>query len=72
MNKDITRLAWMLIGIMLLISGGKHVVTQHIVNRIHIGGPPSMHGWSVVVLGSAEIALGVWLIVRYLRLRKQQ
>lgn len=69
MNKDISRLVWMIIGIMLIISGGKHVITQHIVNRIHVGGPPLLHGWSVVLLGLIEIALGVWLIVRYLRRR---
>jgi uncharacterized membrane protein len=71
MKMDITRLAWMIIGIMLIISGGKHVLTQQIVNRMQSGGPPLLHGWSVVVFGMVEIAIGVWLTVRYLRQRKQ-
>lgn len=70
-NRDITRALWMIIGIMLIVSGGKHVLTQHIVNRMHIGGPASVQGWSAVVLGIVEIALGIWLVVRYLRQRKQ-
>ncbi len=69
-NRDIIRPIWMIIGIMLIVSGGKHVLTQQIVNRIHIGGSPGIHGWSAVVFGSVEIAIGVWLVVRYLRQRK--
>jgi hypothetical protein len=68
MNRDITQLFWMIIGIMLVISGGKHVITQQIMGRVHIAGtPPVMQGWSVVALGMLEAAIGIWMIVRYWR-----
>lgn len=64
LNTDITRIGWLIAGIVLAGSGVRHVVVQEMYGRVHTGGePPLMEGWPVFGMGLAELAAGVLLLL---------
>jgi hypothetical protein len=65
-NRNIHRYAWIVIGGILVYTGVRHLMTQKLYGKVNLGDSPIMEGWSVTGLGLIEIALGGYLIWRWL------
>jgi len=66
-NRNIRRYAWIVIGGILVYSGLHHMMNQKLYGKVHWGDSPIMQGWPVAGLGLIEIALGGYLIWRWLK-----
>jgi hypothetical protein len=68
--KDAARIGWFAVAVVLIVSGARHVFPQQIYGRPKMAGmPPLMEGRPVVVIGLAELLLGVVLLFRVARRR---
>ena len=72
LNPDITRLGWIIVAIVLAVSGIQHMISQEIYPRVRgLGQPPSLEGWPVFALGAGELALGVLVLLLAYRWGRQ-
>jgi hypothetical protein len=61
---------WLVVGIVLLMSGVQHVATRQILGRVYIAGAtPVLEGKAVVALGILEMIAGAVLAWRWFRSR---
>jgi uncharacterized membrane protein len=68
MNVDLTRLGWLIVGIVLSVSGIRHMIAPEIYGRVRVSGsPPLMEGWPVFLIGLVELAVGITLVVRFVK-----
>ena len=66
-NKDITRVGWGIVAMILVYDGLTHAVTGQAWGRIKGAGIlPVSEGWQVVILGLLEAAFGLYLGYRLL------
>ena len=67
-NKDVTPFGWLLVGVILTVSGIQHMIRQEIYGKVRMPGkPPLMEGWPVFFSGMAEMAVGVILVYWFFR-----
>lgn len=70
LNTDITRYAGMAIGIILGISGLRHMIDMKIYGRVHMAGAdPLVQGWPVFLFGLLELVAGLVVLVWMYRKR---
>ena len=63
-NADITNFGWLIVGVVLGLSGIQHLLTPEIHGRVRVAGQaPLLAGWSVVGIGLVEAVLGITLAV---------
>ncbi len=68
LDKNITRLGWIIVAVVLAISGIQHVITPEIYGRVRISGePPLLEGISVIIIGLVELLIGIFLFLRLIR-----
>ncbi|MBI4683765.1 MAG: hypothetical protein HY755_01020 [Nitrospirae bacterium] len=69
MSRDITNFGWIIVSLVLVGSGIRHIIVQEIHGRIIMAGkPPIWEGWPVIMIGVTEVAAGILLL--YIMIRK--
>lgn len=64
LNPDITRLGWMIVAVVLAVSGIRHMISQEIFPRVRgLGQSPALDGWPVFAIGAGEFALGLLVLM---------
>jgi len=67
-NKDITPACWLLVGAIFIITGIQHMIKQEIFGKVRTAGsPPLLEGWPVFFTGLAELLLGIFLFLWFLK-----
>ena len=70
LDEDITRFGWIVVGVILVVSGVRHALTRELYGRVRISGAPSLlTGRPVLAAGLAELALGILLLAWFIRKR---
>lgn len=64
LNPDITRLGWLIVAIVLAVSGILHMIGQEIYPHVRgVGAPQALEGWPVFAIGAGKIALGLVVLL---------
>jgi hypothetical protein len=60
-------IGWLLVGVVLVLSGAQHIATKQLLGRVYVSGTPVLEGGVVVVIGCLELAAGTVLVWRWFR-----
>jgi len=70
LDTDISEFGWLIVGVVLVLSGLGDVVTPEIYGRVRMAGQaPLLEGWPVVLLGLAQMAVGALMVIRFFKNR---
>lgn len=68
LDTDITAYGWLVVGVVLVLSGLSDVFTPEIYGRVRIPGQtPMLQGWPVVMLGLGQLAVGLFMVIRFFK-----
>jgi len=70
LNKNVDKLGWLIVAVLLVYDGVHHAITGKIMSKIYVGAVVT-EGWQVVALGIIEALVGVYVGWHWLKKKKQ-
>lgn len=70
LNKNIDKLGWLIVAVLLTYDGVRHTITGKVMSKINPG-TVATEGWHVVAIGIVEALIGVYLAWYWLIKKKK-